>query len=343
MRLVHGGGDSAAIEVAGLGKVYPGGRGKEVAAVEDVSFSVRRGEVVGLLGANGAGKTTIIKCLCTLVRPTRGSVRVAGVDALRHPRRALRHVAAVLEGNRNVYWRLTPRENLRFFAGLHGLSAQRARPLADELLERFDLVEKRDRQARTLSRGMQQKLALACALVKETDVLLLDEPTLGLDVETTYELRDYLRHLAREGARTLIVSSHDMHLVQAVCERVVVVHRGRLITDDTVANLLGLLRATGYRLLVGGAVDERVEAELRAVAGALEIARSGHSASLSVDLPSPEPLLDLMNVLRRSGLVVEGIENRTPNLEQVFLNIVRGKENGAQLHAAAGGLRPVLD
>jgi ABC-2 type transport system ATP-binding protein len=342
MRLVRGD-DVPAIEVDGLSKVYPGRRGTAVAAVDDVTFSVRRGEVVGLLGANGAGKTTIIKCLSALVRPTAGSARVAGIDTARRPRQALRHVASVLEGNRNIYWRLTPRENLRFFAGLHGLSPRRARPLADELLERFDLVEKRDRQARTLSRGMQQKLALACALVKETDVLLLDEPTLGLDVETTYELRDYLRRLAAEGGRTLVVSSHDLHLVQAVCERVVVIHRGRLVTDDSVANLLGLLRATGYRLVVGGVVDEGVEAELRRVAGPLELERSGRTATLAFDLESPEPLLDLMNVLRRSGLVVERIENRTPDLEQVFLNIVRGKENGAQLHAAAGGLRTVLD
>jgi len=148
---------------------------------------VQKSEVVGLLGPNGAGKTTTIKCLAGLIKPTSGEIYLDGIDALRDQKRALGRVAAVLEGNRNIYWRLTPRENLEFFGGLQGLPLRRVRSYIDEheLLELFDLKGKVNTPARKLSRGMQQKLAVACALVKQTEVLLLDEPTLGLDVETS--------------------------------------------------------------------------------------------------------------------------------------------------------------
>src|SRR5439155_19125801 len=167
-----------------------------VTAVDDVSFRIDGHEVVGLLGANGAGKTTTIKCLCGLVLPTSGRMFIDGVSIPDHPRAAATKAAVVLEGNRNLYWRMTPRENIDFFAGLQGIDRRSGAVLREELLERFGLTDKARTPARMLSRGMQQKLSLACALARRTPVLLLDEPTLGLDVEISHELRGYLRELA---------------------------------------------------------------------------------------------------------------------------------------------------
>ncbi|MCI2427563.1 ABC transporter ATP-binding protein, partial [Candidatus Acetothermia bacterium] len=185
------------LAVKNLTKIYDGRRGKKTIAVDDISFSIRKNEVVGLLGPNGAGKTTTIKCICTLINPTKGTINVNGTDAVKNSRTVLQKVTAVLEGNRNIYWRLSVRENLEFFAGLQGIPARRVQNYIDQLIELFQLKEKEQTPARKLSRGMQQKLAVACALVKQTDILLLDEPTLGLDVEISHELRFALKEMAQ--------------------------------------------------------------------------------------------------------------------------------------------------
>jgi ABC-2 type transport system ATP-binding protein len=185
------------LSVDGLKKVYRTRRRKEVVAVDGVTFSVQRGEIVGLLGANGAGKTTTIKCICTLVRPSAGRIEIAGIDAGLQPRKAVANVAAVLEGNRNIYWRLTVRENIEFFGAIHGMSPRVMSKRIDDLISLLGLEDKRDVPGRHLSKGMQQKLAIACCLVKQTSLVLLDEPTLGLDIETSHDLRAYLRQLGK--------------------------------------------------------------------------------------------------------------------------------------------------
>jgi ABC-2 type transport system ATP-binding protein len=250
------------LRVKNLRKVYHSRRRGDVVAVDDVSFSVYKNEVVGLLGPNGAGKTTIIKSICTILLPTSGEIWVDGIDALRNPRAALEKVTAVLEGNRNVYWRLTVRDNLEFFAGLQGQSLRSVRAYIDELIELFNLTEKVNEQARALSRGMQQKLAVACALVKRTPILLLDEPTLGLDVETSYELRWILKRMAEQGERTILLSSHDMNVVQDICERVIIINHGRIVADDRIENLQKLFTASAYRFEIEGHLSPQQQQKL---------------------------------------------------------------------------------
>ena len=164
------------LEVEQLQKTYQSA-GKTVEAVRNVSFNIESGEVLAFLGANGAGKTTTIKMIAGLILPDRGQVKIAGRDPHRQAI-ARKAVGAVLEGNRNVYWRLNPEENLEYFGVLRGLSGYVARQRAKDLLERFELVPKRNTIVQNLSRGMQQKLAIAVALIHEPQLLLLDEPTL---------------------------------------------------------------------------------------------------------------------------------------------------------------------
>jgi ABC-2 type transport system ATP-binding protein len=311
------------VRVDELTKVYRSRR-ERVVAVDHVSFEVGVGEVVGLLGPNGAGKTTTIKSLCTLVRPTSGSIAIGGDDVLRHPRRALKRIAAVLEGNRNIYWRLSPRENMEFFSGLQGLPTRQVRPLIEELLERFRLGAKADTSARKLSRGMQQKLAVACALIKQTDVLLLDEPTLGLDVETSYELREALKGMAHNDGRTILLSTHDMNVVQDVCDRVVIIHEGKVVTDDKVANLLDVFRARAYRFVLEGRLDDKTCRHLDSSFDLLTLHHTDHRSEIEVEFLESTMLYRLMDVLRESGAVIESIDRQDPNLEEIFLSIVRG-------------------
>src|SRR5690606_482965 len=293
-------------------------------AVDGVSFDVARGEVLGLLGPNGAGKTTTIKMACGLVHPDAGSVRVAGHDTRTHRLRAVRHVAAVLEGNRNLYWRLSVRENLVYFAGNRGRSPREVARRCDELLERFGLGPKRDEVVAKLSRGMQQKLAIAVALIADTDVLVLDEPTLGLDVETGHEVRSLLREIAAEG-RTVVLSTHDMPVVEDLCRRVVVVSGGRVVTDALVADLLRLFRSRAFRVVLAAPLAADAMARLRA----RYAMAASDDASFEVEFAEAGELYRLMDDLRAAGAEIEGIERTTPRFEEVFRRLLQDGGVGA--------------
>ncbi|WP_218010064.1 ABC transporter ATP-binding protein [Actinomadura kijaniata] len=177
------------IEIEALTKVYGAAR---VRAVDGVSLSVPAGSVFGFLGPNGAGKTTTIKMLAGLLRPTSGRVRLGGYDVVRQRPAAMARFGAVLEGSRNVYWSLSAWQNLMYFGRLKGLRKARVAERAHELLTGLELWERRGEKVGGLSRGMQQKVAIAAALIADPPIVLLDEPTLGLDVEATRTVKDWV-------------------------------------------------------------------------------------------------------------------------------------------------------
>ena len=312
------------LEVKELTKVYKQRRGENVLAVDQISFSVWKNEVVGLLGPNGAGKTTTIKSIAVLIKPTGGEIWIDGVNALKDQKKSLERIAAVLEGNRNIYWRLTPKENLEFFVGLQGHSVRRTRGYIDELIELFKLKEKQNTPARKLSRGMQQKLAIACALVKQTEILLLDEPTLGLDVEISYELRRILKEMAQRGERTILLSSHDMNVVQDICERVIIINHGRIVTDDRVENLLKLFRASAYRFKIEGRLAQEQELALKRRFPLLEVEATDHRTYIDADLEGSNEIYEVIEILKGGQARIESIDHKEPNLEEIFLQIVKG-------------------
>jgi ABC-2 type transport system ATP-binding protein len=239
----------------------------------------------------------------------------------REPRRAKRHLCAVLEGNRNLYWRLTVRENMTYFAGNRGRSGRGLASEIDTLLETFALTTKRDALVGELSRGMQQKLALAVALLAGSDVVLLDEPTLGLDVETGYEVREHLRALAAQG-RTVIVSTHDMPVVQDVCERTVIIDGGKVVTDDRVDNLLRLFASRAYRVTVGAPLSPRQVASIGA--GFVGATIDPDALGFGVDLARGEDLYRLVDVLREEGTPIESVDRTSIGFETVFRRLVNG-------------------
>lgn len=307
------------IELRSVRKSYPAKRGQSaVTAVDGVNLVVEPGEIVGLLGQNGAGKTTTIKIACGLIRPDSGTALVNGYDVGRQRRHALVHLSAVLEGNRNLYWRLTARENLEYFAGNRGWSARAVRRDIDTLLERFDLKAKEHELVSSLSRGMQQKLAIAVALLANSEVVLLDEPTLGLDVETGHEVRALLREVAADG-RTVVLSTHDMPVVQELCQRTVIIDRGRVVTDDSVSNLLGLFRSRAYQVNLSSPLttEQRHAVERDFTAN---VAADG--LSFSVELAQAADLYRLTDWLRDVGAAVDAISRVTVDFEQVFRRLV---------------------
>ncbi|CAN5740229.1 daunorubicin resistance protein DrrA family ABC transporter ATP-binding protein [soil metagenome] len=320
------------IDVRHVSKSYPRrGGSAPVQAVDDVSFAVERGAVVGLLGPNGAGKTTTIKMICGLVTPDSGSVRIAGIDTRSRRHDALRHIAAVLEGNRNLYWRLTARENLEYFAGNRGRSIRSARTDVDRLLRLFQLEAKADELVSSLSRGMQQKLAIAVALLAATDVILLDEPTLGLDVETGYEVREHLRGIARDEGRTVVISTHDMPVVQDLCERAVIIAGGRIVVDDRVEHLLRLFASRAYHVTLAHGVGAAQVARLAAASeGLVTVEHVDGRASITADLVRPEDVYALVRVLEGEGAVIESLGTVTTDFEAVFRKLVAERAPGGQ-------------
>lgn len=307
------------IEISGLRKRYG-----DIVAVDDVSLTVDRGEIVGLLGPNGAGKTTMIKSMLGLIEPSDGRVIVGGSRIDVEPTAAYRHVGAMLEGARNVYWRLTVRENLRFFSQLVGVDPASQRERHDELLERFGLADKADETVNDLSRGQKQKVALACTLARDVDVIVLDEPTLGLDVGSSQTLRTEIDRLVREESLTVLLSSHDMDVIQELCDRVVVLQDGSIIADDDVADLVGLFRTQSFRIEYVGTLPDtcRTEVEIDVIDGGDRIALEG---SVS-DATAFYELLG--HLLSGPGSVVR-IETSEPDLEDAFLQLTDTEESQA--------------
>jgi ABC-2 type transport system ATP-binding protein len=318
---------SPIVEVRNLKKSYKKRKTKEyITAVNDISFTVNKGEILGLLGPNGAGKTTTIKMICGLVVPESGSITINGVDNQTKRLHAREHISAVLEGNRNLYWRLTVRENMEYFAGNRGRSRKDVSTQIDELLEQFRLKDKENELVNRLSRGMQQKLAIAVAMLAGSEVILLDEPTLGLDIETGYEVRELLRSIVREKNKTIIITSHDMDVIQDLCERTVIINNGTVVTDDRVENLLNLFDVRSYSIKLGGHLSEEQHQLLLQKFPLLLYTPELHQSVLEVDLTKSEEIYDLFDILKLEQLPVDTIDRKTINFEQVFMKIVKGGE-----------------
>jgi ABC-2 type transport system ATP-binding protein len=216
-------------------------------AVEELNLRLTRGEIYGFLGPNGAGKTTTILMLLGLTEPTAGRAEVLGLDPFRQPLEVKRRVSYLPE-NLGFYRDLTGRENLRYLARLNGLGGAAADRGIQEALERVELAEAADRRVATYSRGMRQRLGLAGVLVKNPQVMILDEPTLGLDPQGTTAILALIRSLRVERKITVLLCSHQLHQVQEICDRVGIMNRGRLVAEGTLQELSGQgLAAEGGR------------------------------------------------------------------------------------------------
>lgn len=300
-----------AIELEGLVKAYRNG-GTEFRAVEGLSLTVARGEILGFLGPNGAGKTTTIKMILGLVTPDAGRITVDGLDAQRRRAAVLRRVGAVLEGNRNIYWDLTVLENLRYWGTLKGVPGRVLRARTEELIAAFDLGAKRHTLGKELSRGMQQKLAIACALLHAPAVLLLDEPTLGLDVAAARTVKEQVLRLARAEGCTIILTTHQLDVAQELCGRVAIMNRGRVQALDRTDNLVALFSRLEYEFQLAGRPPYRVT------------------------LREPEELYAVMDRLRAAGERVLAVHKLEADLETVFLHVTGQSVPGAGPGAAPG-------
>ena len=308
-----------AIGVEGLTKVYGNAQKGGITAVDDITLRVPPGQIFGLLGPNGAGKTTTIKLLCGLVTPTAGTAKLNGFDISRQRSQAVMQLGAVLEGGRNVYWSLTAWQNLLYFGRLKGLSGAEIRPRAERLLKELGLWKVRDAHVGGFSRGMQQKVAVASALITDPPILLLDEPTIGLDVEAARTVKDWIVGLAQEQRKTVVLTTHQLDMAQELCDRVAIMRAGRIVADMPVLELLTRFRQDRYEIVLGA------RSELAGIAlpdGTKVSHQDGTTVVTSPALDSG-PLYSLLARLNQAGLPLRSVKPVEPDLEEVFLELLR--------------------
>jgi ABC-2 type transport system ATP-binding protein len=321
---------ASVLSVEGLFKTYPAtGKTPAVEAVRGVSFAVEAGETFGLLGPNGAGKSTTIGCITTLVRPTAGRVRVDGVDVVARPQEAKRRIAVVPQ-TRNLDRDLTVREVLTYHGRYFGLPAAERESRADRLLAEMQLLDKAGAKPLTLSGGMQQRAMIARALMHDPRVLLLDEPTTGLDPQARRMLWDTVDALKARGV-TVILTTHYMEEADRLCSRLAIVDHGRILTLDTPAALKRAL--PGGRVLdvaVRGASP--VQARLEALPGVLRVERPERAGGddglehLRLFVDPADGLLDrVLREVRECGADLHHVSLDPPSLEDVYIHLT-GRE-----------------
>lgn len=233
---------TAAIEVEHLKHVYRsrtglvGRKTREIRALDDISFAIKHNEFFGLLGPNGAGKTTLIKILATILMPTSGNVRLRGFDIVRAVSHCRPLLGIVLGGDRGLYWRLSGRSNLEYHAALYQMPPQLSRRRIDESLRMVGLTDRAEERVENYSRGMRQRLHIARALTHDPPLLIMDEPTIGLDPVAAHELRAIIRDLRQRG-KTIFLATHYMHEAEELCDRVAILHQGKMLLCDDPATL----------------------------------------------------------------------------------------------------------
>ncbi|GAA1582827.1 ABC transporter ATP-binding protein [Actinomadura kijaniata] len=310
-----------AIRTVGLRKTYSSPRG-DVRAVRGVDLEVAPGEFFGLLGPNGAGKSTTIGMLTTLVVPTGGTAEVCGFDVVRRPVEVKRRIGMVSQNN-TLDNDLSAFENLEFRGRYFGLSARDARRRADQLLEMFNLTDRRKGKPLEMSGGQAKRLMICRALVHRPEVLFLDEPTAGLDPQTRVNLWEVLRGLQREG-QTILLTTHYMEEAEALCDRVAVVDHGEVLAEGTVA---GLTETAGADTVITVVYDGPVPAAVRTLrdrdgVGKVEV----NGAQVRVFAHSPDGLLgELVAAGSAAGIGVTDASQLRPSLETVFLTLT-GRE-----------------
>ena len=300
-----------------------------VEALSDVSLEVRAGEIFGLVGRNGQGKTTLIKSTCGLIEPSAGRIRVFGHDTVHALREVKRHVGLVSADERTFYYRLTGRENLVFFARLHGLDEEARSPRIAELAETFELEPVLDRPFQEYSTGNKQRLAIARALLPDPPLLLLDEPTRSLDPISAEGLRRALRRWAHpggggQGDKTVLITTHNLSEIEQLCERVAILSRGRVIECATLDALRRkYARDEAVELHVRGEIDEGVLARLREQLGEVGyVAFADGRARLRIERrASDDRLQRLLEGALGAGLTIVGVDTQHFGLMQVLESI----------------------
>ena len=224
-----------AIEINNLIKRFVS-KNEKIVALDDISFSIDEGKIFSLLGPNGAGKTTTIKILATLLLPDSGQAKICGYDVVKNDLLVRKTLGTVLPGERTLFWKLTVKENLAYFSDLYGLNPKYSRKRIEYLLNKFEINDRKDTYVEKLSTGLRQRVVLCRALLSDPRVIILDEPTLGLDPEASRNLRNIIKEIKDEG-KTILLTTHYMYEADELSDMVAIINKGKIVSIDTPVNL----------------------------------------------------------------------------------------------------------
>jgi ABC-2 type transport system ATP-binding protein len=300
----------AAISIVDLQKTYEGGK----RALEGVSIDVPRGQIFGLLGPNGAGKSTLINILAGLVNKSGGSATIWGFDIEKHPRNAKASIGIVPQ---EIVFDpfFTPAETLEIQAGLYGVPKERRQTA--ELLRAMHLEDKANAYSRTLSGGMKRRLLVAKAMVHSPPILVLDEPTAGVDIELRQQLWNYVRRLNQEGV-TIVLTTHYLEEAEQLCDRIAIINHGRLIANETTRTLVGMAQEKAVEVVVDRDLTRAPDAscfEKIELKGERTLAITYRKDKVNAG--------EVLAALQREGLGIVDVSTREADLEDVFLNLTR--------------------
>jgi ABC-2 type transport system ATP-binding protein len=316
-----------ALEAEALTRVF-GRKSKEpLVALDDVTVRVDQGELFGLLGPNGAGKTTLIKILSTLLLPTSGKARVLGYDVVTQAQSIRPRINMVSGGETSGYGLLTIRENLWMFSQFYGVPSAEAKRRIDELVAIFGLKDKADAKVRTISTGQRQKMNVARGFVTNPDLIFLDEPTLGLDVTASMDVRHYIRRWVRQEGKTVLLTTHYMAEADEMCDRVAIIDRGRILACDTPANLKRRVRPEStFTVESTPFSDQDGVGQIPGVKGFSFESGTGNP-QLHFVLEDEAVIADIVSYITTRRAKIVSLEKKEPTLEDVFIQLVgRGLE-----------------
>ena len=311
------------IETEGLTKYY-----ESLVAVDHLTFKVKEGEVFGLLGPNGAGKTTTIRILACLISPSEGSAKVSGYKIDKDPL-AVRQTVGILTENPSLYERLTAQENMDFFAEAYNLSEpQEKAKRIRELLEFFDLWERRNDKVATFSKGMKQKLAIARALVHNPPILFLDEPTAGLDPESAKEVRDLMKILSLREKHTILLCTHHLEDAERLCSRVMIINKGKSVVVGTPDELRNRIARKPSVQIDLKKVDPKIIEAARRVSHVeqVDVDESASSLRIVLDDANESTPAVVKSIVDAGGLVI-GVHVLRPSLEEAYLKLIKEEQH----------------
>lgn len=300
------------IEIKNLTKLYG-----ERKAIDDLTFLVKKGEIIGFLGPNGAGKTTTMKIITGFMAPTSGQVKIAGFDVFENPLEVKRRIGYLPE-TPPIYGDMVVRDYLIFVAQLKGVDKAKLKTLVDRAIDKTRLGEVAHRLIQNLSKGFRQRVGLAQAIVSDPEILILDEPTVGLDPRQVAEIRTLLNEL--RGSHTIILSTHILPEVQATCERVIIINKGRIVAEDTLSGLGNKLRGSSTIHLRVRRHANELAISLRGLSGVTGVDLTGQNLRVHGD--ATEEMIEAISeaaVTKRAGLI--GLSQPEAGLEDIFIQL----------------------
>lgn len=319
------------VEVQSVSKIFQTKEGpllrrfpKTVVAVDGISFSVAKGEIFGLLGPNGAGKTTMIKMLCTLIAPTSGDAFINGYSVAKDQQKVRENLGVMLTGERTLYWKLTGRENLEYFAALYHMDPSYAKRRIDELLDLVGLEGRENMFVENYSTGMRIRLSFAKALLNEAPVLLFDEPTASLDPQSSRLIRDMIRDLKKAG-HAIILTTHNMEEADALSDRVAIIDHGRIVALAAPFQLKDKVKSSDIIEIEARNISDRSAGALESLGEIRKVAVSIHDASGQTGLirihaeKGKEVLPKILEFLVRKQVAITKVAFIEPTLEDVFI------------------------